>query len=185
MKSSLQSFGVIVGFTVLKNSLDYLSAKLQRRDIYIFEAYTMIDNIKSEIQCLRDDINVEFQRWYDEAKQLASYIDTKEEMPRLPRVQCNRSNVPADAHLLHYNRSIGIPFIDMLQLQNRFSVDNCWPVSILLGPSLIVKLGVPPPEQFESWHDDLLTQGSLDNQRYPDGSICDPGSLTGLIYLIL
>ena len=66
LKNSLQSFGVIVGFTVLKNSLDYLnslSAKPQRGDI---DAYPMIDNIKSEIQCLRDDIGVEFQRWYDE-----------------------------------------------------------------------------------------------------------------------
>ena len=34
----------------------------------------MIDNIKSDIQCLVDDIGVEFQRWYDEAKQLVSYI---------------------------------------------------------------------------------------------------------------
>ena len=151
MKSSLQSFGVIVGFTVLKNSLDYLkglSAKLQRRDIDVFEAYTMIDNIKSEIQCLRDDIGVEFQRWYDEAKQLASYIGTEEEMPRVPRVQCNRSNVPADTPLLYYKRSIGIPFIDILlqQLQNRFSVDICSPMSALLSliPSLIVKLGMPP-----------------------------------------
>ena len=76
MKISPQSFGVIVGFTVLKNSLDYLkglSAKLQRRDIDVFEAYTMIDNIKSGIQGLRDDIGVKFLRWNDEAKQLASY----------------------------------------------------------------------------------------------------------------
>jgi len=65
LKSSLQSFGVTVGFTVLKNSLDYLkglSAKLQKRDVDIFETPTMIENIKSEIQCLRDDIAVEFQR---------------------------------------------------------------------------------------------------------------------------
>ena len=98
---------------------------------------------------MRDDIGVEFQRWYDEAKQLASYIGTEEEMPRVPRVQCNRSNVPADTPLLYYKRSIGIPFIDILlqQLQNRFSADNCWPVSALLSliPSLIVKLGMPPP----------------------------------------
>jgi len=48
-KSSLQSFRVNVGFTLLKNNLDYLkalSAKLQRRDIEVFEAYTMTDNIK-------------------------------------------------------------------------------------------------------------------------------------------
>ena len=85
VKSSLQSFGVIVGFIVLKDSLDYLkglSAKLQRRDIDAFEAYLMIDN-KSQIQCLGDDIGVEFQRW---------------------------SNVPADTPILYYNRSSGIPF---------------------------------------------------------------------------
>ena len=91
----------------MKNSLDYLkglSAKLQRRDIDVFQAYTMIDNIKSEIQCLRDDIGVELQRWYDKAKQLALYIGTEEEMPRVSRVQCNRSNVPADTPLLYYKR---------------------------------------------------------------------------------
>ena len=53
LKSSLQSFGVIVGFTVLKNSLDYLKVKLQRRNIDVFEAHKMIDNIKPEIQCLK------------------------------------------------------------------------------------------------------------------------------------
>jgi len=89
MKGSLQSFGVIVGFTVLNNSLNhlkYLSAKLQRRDIDVFGAYTMIDNIKTENQCLRDVIGVEFQRWYDEAKQLSSYIGTEEELPRILRL---------------------------------------------------------------------------------------------------
>ena len=92
MKFSLQSFGAIVAFTVLNNSLDYLkglSVKQQRRDIDS-EAYTITDNIKSGIQCLSDDIGVEFQRWYDEAKQLAIYICAEEEMPRVPRVQCNR-----------------------------------------------------------------------------------------------
>ena len=77
LKSSLRSFGVIVGLSGLKNSLD------------VFVAYTMIENIKSEIQCLRDGIDVEFQRWYDEAKQLVSYIGTEEEMPRVPTVRCN------------------------------------------------------------------------------------------------
>jgi len=56
---------------------------------------------------LKDAIGVEFQRRYDEAKQLASYIGTEEEMPRVQRFQCNRSNVPADT-LLYYKRSIGI-----------------------------------------------------------------------------
>ena len=45
LKSSLQSFEVIVGFIVLNISLDYLkglSAKLQRRDTDVFDAYTIL-----------------------------------------------------------------------------------------------------------------------------------------------
>ena len=42
----------------------------------------MTDNIKS-------DLDVEFQRWYHEATQLASYIGTEEEMPSVLMVQCN------------------------------------------------------------------------------------------------
>jgi len=74
----------------------------------------MTDNIKSEIQCLRADIGVEFQRWYDKAKQLASYIGTEEETPRVPCVQCNKSNIPADTPLLYYKSSSGIPCINIL-----------------------------------------------------------------------
>ena len=73
----------------------------------------MIDNIKSKIQCLKDDIGVEFQRWYDEEKELASHIGTEEEMPRVRWIKCNRSNIPSDTPLLYYKTSIGIPFIDI------------------------------------------------------------------------
>jgi len=39
-------------------------------------------------------------------------------------------------------------------------------VSALLSliPSLIVKLGLPHPEKFQSWHEDLLNPKSLDNE---------------------
>jgi len=37
----------------------------------------MIEDIKSEIQCLRNYIGVEFQRWHDEAKHLASCVVLK------------------------------------------------------------------------------------------------------------
>ena len=101
----------------------------------------MIDNIKSEIQCLRDGSGVQFQRWYDKGKQLTSCMGTEVKMPRVPKIQYNRSNVPADTLLLYYKRSIGITFIGVLlqQLQNHFSTDNCWHVSALLNliPSLI------------------------------------------------
>ena len=73
MKST---FVVVVCFVGLNNSLNYLkslSAELQTRDVDVFEAYAVMNHIKSEIQCLRDDIGVDHQRWYDETKQLARY----------------------------------------------------------------------------------------------------------------
>jgi len=82
----------------------------------------------------------------------------------VPRVQCNRSNVPADTTLFYYQRSIGIPLTDILpqQLQNRFCADNCRPVSVI--PYLIAKLGMLPTEQFQLRHDDMLTTRSLDKE---------------------
>jgi len=52
-------------------SLDLMLWLIQRLTKVVGIGIVTIDNIKSEIQCLRDDIDVEFQRWYDEAKQLA------------------------------------------------------------------------------------------------------------------
>jgi len=93
-------------------------------------------------------------------------------MPRVPRVHCNRLNIPADIPIpfLYYKRSVGIPFIDILlqRLQNRFSANNCRPVSALLSliPPLMVKLGMPPAGQFESRYDDPPTSRSLDNEVF-------------------
>ena len=41
-----------------------------KEEILTSLGHIQIDIIKSEIQCLRDDIGVEFQRWHDETKQL-------------------------------------------------------------------------------------------------------------------
>ena len=89
----------------------------------------MIDNIKSEIQCLRVDIGVEFQRWHNEAKQLASYIGTEDERRRVPSVGCNTNRIYLLTHLFSITRDhTVIPFIDILvqQLQNRFSAGECF-----------------------------------------------------------
>ena len=131
MKNSLRSFGVIVGFTILKNSLDYfkgLSAKLQSGDIWGIHNDWQYQIRDSMFEGWHWCIIPEMVRWSKAAGFI--YIGTKGKLPRIPRIQCNRSNVPADTPLC-YKRSIGIHFIDILlqQLQNHFSADNCWPVS--------------------------------------------------------
>ena len=59
-----------------------------------------------------------------------------------------------------------IPYCNSCRTVFSSSVDNCCPVSALLNliPFLVVKLGMPNPDQFESWHDDLPTPRSLDNE---------------------
>jgi len=91
-----------------------------------------------------------FQRWYDEAKQRL-YIGTEEGMPMIPRLQCNRSNSPADTPILLFGRSIGTFFKYLTAVAEPFlcrqlSASECF------------------AESFESWHDDLPTPRSLNNE---------------------
>jgi len=68
MVTSLQKFGNIVAFVILKNSLDYmkgLAAKLQKRDMDVREAYKMVDDVIYSIQHVRSTIDDMFINWYD------------------------------------------------------------------------------------------------------------------------
>ena len=78
-----------------------------------------------------------------EVKELAETVESAESIPRRTVVQRHRNNVDADTELEYYKRSLAIPMVDDLlqHLKDRFSADECWPVSALLQlvPKVIVK----------------------------------------------
>ena len=144
MFTLLQSFKTVVTFVILKNTLDYvksLASKLQQRDMDIYFALKMIDEVISNIHALRSNIDETFDVLYKQTQTLADTIGSVEETPRTI-AQRFRANVPAENPQEYYKRSVLIPFIDELlqQLNDRFSMDNRHVIQCLFSiiPSLIV-----------------------------------------------
>ena len=136
---------MVVTFVILKNTLDYvksLGSKLQQRDMDIYFALKMIDEVTSNIHALRSNIDETIDVWYKQAQTLADTIGSVEETPRRKKAQIFRANIRADSPQEYYKISVLIPFIDELlqQLNDRFSMDNRQVIQCLFSiiPSLIV-----------------------------------------------
>ena len=84
MFTLLQSFKTVVTFVVLKNTLDYvksLASKLQKRDVDIYFAFKMIDEVISNIHALLSNVDETFDVWYKQAQTLADTMGSVEETP--------------------------------------------------------------------------------------------------------
>ena len=93
--ASMMNFQNIVSFIVLKSGLHPLSglaSKLQKRDQDILNAYNKIDDLVADIQEIRDDVEKEFDVWYEASETLAEIVGSSE---GVPRVQCCRHS-PSD-----------------------------------------------------------------------------------------
>lgn len=151
LQSAIKRFENIVAFIVLKNVLHPLkgiSAKLQKRDLDIYDAYKWIDDKISYLQAFRGDVDSFHGTIYEEAKNLADFIDSIEERPRTARAgmrQEHRSNVPAESITEYFKRSISIPFLDYIisEMKTRFSETNRQAVMCIL--SLIPKQAILEP----------------------------------------
>ena len=157
----------------MKNALYPLkgiSAKLQKRELDIYDAYMMIDDTISLLQAFRGDVDTFHERVYEEAKQLAELIGSIEEKLRTVRAgmrQEHRSNVPAESISEYFKRSIMIPFLDYIisEMKTRFSKTNRQVVICVL--SLIPKEDIrrtPLPSEFEFYRDDLPSYTTLQSE---------------------
>ena len=139
LASSARRFENIVSFVVQKNSLHPLkgiAAKLQKRDLDIYEAYQRVDETISCLQSYRTNVDEFHSRCYAEVKQVAEEISSVEERPRTVRSQQHRANVPAESTEEYFKRSITIPFLDFLvsEMATRFSEQNRGPVIGIFFP---------------------------------------------------
>ena len=85
MKASLSSFPTIAAFVIAKNTLDEaksLSAKLQKRDQDIYEAYKMVSEVIENLTKLRKNVDASFTLWYNDINELADKIGAPESTPR-------------------------------------------------------------------------------------------------------
>ena len=158
----IKRFENFVAFIVMKNALYPLkgiSAKLQKRELDIYDAYMRIDYTISLLQAFREDVDTFHERV--EAKQLAELIGSIEEKPRTVRAgmrQEHRSNVPAESISVYFKRSVMIPFLDYIisEMKTRFSKTNRQAVTCVLSliPKEVMRR-TPLPSEFEFYRDDL------------------------------
>jgi len=90
---------------------------------------------------------------------LASYMDTEEELPRVPRVQCHGSNVCwHTSFYLYLTSTVAEPF-----LYKHLLTSECFAESNTIFSD---QTRDACRDQFELWHDDLPTPRSLDNELF-------------------
>ena len=108
----------------LKNVLQPLrgiTAKLQKCDLDIYEAFCNIDSDIDDVTSNRLNIDTRYPIWYQEISKSAGGEET---LPRIVAKQLHRANHPANMAFEFYRLSFVIPFIDevLAQLKNHFSV---------------------------------------------------------------
>ena len=105
LKASLSSFNTISVFIVFtKNILDEaksLSAKLQKRDLDVHQALSMVNDAVVSLDKIRTNVDAIFSSWYDEILKLSGIIGVVESTPRKTSLQRNRSNTPSSSPSEH------------------------------------------------------------------------------------
>ena len=98
LQSSFTLFQSIVTLNVLYKALHPLqgiSAKLQKSDLDVYDAYSKIDEQISCIEEAREQINFVWESWYKDALEMARKVGTEEKRPHTTTMQQHRSNTPA------------------------------------------------------------------------------------------
>ena len=105
LKASLSSFNTISVFIVFtKNILDEaksFSAKLQKRDLDVHQALSMVNDVVVSLDKIRTNVDAIFSSWYDEILKLSGIIGVVESTPRKTSLQRNRSNTPSSSPSEH------------------------------------------------------------------------------------
>ena len=173
LKATLSSFQYLAVFVITKNVLDEaksLSAKLQKRDQDIHEAFKMVSNVIERVKSIRTNIDSSFVSWYGEILKLADTIGATESVPRKTSLQRNRNNTPSTTPQEHYKRAVAFPLLDSLlsQLNQKFTGENSHHAALLcLIPSLIASSSVQSSEKLDNlmyWSADLPCPMSLPSE---------------------
>ena len=145
--TSLPSSHTIIAFIITKNVLENvrpMTSKLQKRDLDIYQAYSMIDQTRERMITMRQDIEEEYSVWYKDATCLVILLGTSIMAPGTTRSsrQMQRVNVSITSPREHYLRNLAIQFCDHLsaEFHNRFNPQSRKGIEILaLLPGIITE----------------------------------------------
>ena len=166
----LTSSRAIIAF-ITKNVLENVRpmvSKLQKRDLDIYQAYSMIDQTREQMITTRQGIEEEYSVWYKYATRLATFLGTSISAPRTPQSsrQMQRANAPSTSSWEHYLRNLAIPFCDhrSAEFHNRFNPESRQTVGFLvLLPGIITETGNVQHvvDGLMFWESDMLNVSSL------------------------
>ena len=78
----------------------------------------MTDRVLRELKNCRDDIDNEFQHWYDFDVRICQDVGTERGLPRLAKCWSRYNpNVENDGPISYYKRTVAIPFLDDINFQ--------------------------------------------------------------------
>ena len=60
-----------------------ITLKLQKRDLGVLEAYSMVDEVEKHLQLFRNNISEDHKEWYEEAVALGQKIGAEPQLPRI------------------------------------------------------------------------------------------------------
>ena len=73
----------------------------------------MVDNVISELKSFRDNLDIEFEHWFNFAVKLGKEVNTIPSVPRLAKSWSQfRPNFKNDGSLSYYKNNLAIPFLD-------------------------------------------------------------------------
>ena len=84
MFAAKQSFEHIAAFSLVFNGLEPLKplvTKLQERNQDIYKTYQMTDNVVSELKGFGDNVDIEFEHWFNFAVKLGEEVNTAPSAP--------------------------------------------------------------------------------------------------------
>ncbi|XP_060070932.1 52 kDa repressor of the inhibitor of the protein kinase-like [Ylistrum balloti] len=149
-----------------------LASKLQKRDLNVHEARTLITDRIERVKEMRG-VDVEFETWYEDCKRIANQLEIEEKFPRTCHRQTQRTNIGSSCPQQYYKATVAVPFLDHLstELNDRFHKDDrvAYAFSYLvpkqmftLSDSEIQKLS----SEFFFWDSDLRCSSSQDLQGH-------------------
>ena len=117
LRHTMTNFGHIVSFVCTKEMLEPIRpivCALKGELVEVYFGFQKIEEVTSCYRDIRNEIDSWFQRMYEKAVTLAKMVGSTEQRPRVCSRQRDRENCPAQSVEQYWNRTVAIPFVDVI-----------------------------------------------------------------------
>ena len=170
--ATMMSYQFLVTFICVRAILQTvkpLASKLQKHDLDVYEARTLITGRVERVKEMREGVDAEFETWYQDCKTIADELEIEEKVPRTCGRQTQRTNIVSSTPQQYYKRTVAVPFLDHLsaELNDRFNKEDSVAYAFgCLVPKQMVTLSDSEIQNLSSefffWESDLQSSSSQD-----------------------